>query len=1119
MLKCSPLLVSNVLCLHSMRCMVASLCGLLLVMSGIPEKARAQTAHFSGAQTYVDGGGVNIFSIAVDGKGDVFFTVQNGSTQSGGGGSTLCAQFADSGSTTWILNGFTLPTGLAADSSGNLYILDSGAGKIDEIAATNGSIPETASPTVITVATGINSTGDLAIDNHGDIFFTSVSASAVEELVAVSGVIPPSPIAKAIGSGFRFPVGITVDTSGNLFVGDTFNNAVKEVLAVNGSIPASPTILTLGSGFLEPEGLAIDKSGNLYVSDYGNNALKQIQAVNGSIPSSPTVVNLGPYSGTQAVAVDSNNLLYVGDIGSNSGGSVLKVSLAGGTFAPTNVGSSSQTPISIAFTFDAASTLGSVSVLTQGASGLDFLDAGSGSCKANTAYSSGQTCTVSTQFMPRFAGTRIGAVVLNDSTGNVIATGYLQGTGVGPQVSFLPGTETVIRGVSVSNPHGIAVDGKGNIYVSDDNSVEKETYSNGSYTQTTIASGFVAPNLIAVDGAGNLYITELNKAVWKETPAGSGYTQRLVDSGFGFPYGVAIDGAGNVFIADPENGQILKETPSAGGYIRSTVVSGLSNCVAVAVDAVGNLYIAEDSANATGTILKETLSNGTYTQTVLPVQVPVTPYSIIVDGTGNVYFADAQTYNVYKETPTPSGYVESAVVTDLHDILGPYGLAVDGSGKMYIAYLGGHSVVVDDFADPPSLGFASTPVGSTSADSPQTVTLTNIGNADLTFPIPASGTNPSITTNFTLDENAPSACPVTGSGFGTAGVLSAGSSCELPISFAPTTVGSLSGSLVLTDDNLNTPAPAYSSQTIKLSGISTAPVPAVMISPAPGGTLTSPITTFTWTTGSAGTTTYYLWVGTSFGTNNLVNMGLHTTSLTVTLPTNGATLYVRLWSVINGVFEYNDYVYTESSVGRATLVSPAPGSTLAGPVNTFTWTTGPAGTTTYYLWVGTSFGTNNLVNIGLHTTSLTVTLPTTGATLYVRLWSVINGVFVYQDYTYTEASVGRASLVSPAPGSTLAGPVNTFTWTTGPAGTTTYYLWVGTSFGTNNLVNMGLHTTSLTVTLPTNGATLYVRLWSVINGVFVYQDYTYTEFNAGQAMVIAPPSEPGRRRNLFLDGA
>ena len=430
------LAVYNVCCPRSKHSVVAALYGALLVMSGVPEKATAQTAHFSGAQTYVDGGGVNIFSIAVDGKGDVFFTMQNGNTQGGGGGSTLCAQFADSGSS-WIINGFTLPTGLAVDGSGNLYILDSGTGKIDEILAVNGGIPETATPTVVTIATGITSTGDLAIDTHGDIFFTSVAANAVEEIVAVNGVIPPSPTVKAIGSGFRFPVGIAVDANGNLYVGDTLNNAVKEVQAVNGSIPASPTILTLGSGFLEPEGLFLDKSGNLYVSDYGNNALKQIQAVNGVIPSSPSIVNLGTYSGTQAVAVDSNNLLYVGDTGNNSGGSVFRVSLAGGTFAQTNVGSSSHA-LSMAFTFDAAGTLGSFSVLTQGATGLDFVDAGSGSCMANTAYSSGQTCTVNVQFMPGFAGTRIGAVVLTNSTGSVIATGYVQGSGVGPQVSFSP---------------------------------------------------------------------------------------------------------------------------------------------------------------------------------------------------------------------------------------------------------------------------------------------------------------------------------------------------------------------------------------------------------------------------------------------------------------------------------------------------------------------------------------------------------------------------------------------------------------------------------------------------------------------------------------------------------
>ena len=109
------------------------------------------------------------------------------------------------------------------------------------------------------------------------------------------------------------------------------------------------------------------------------------------------------------------------------------------------------------FTFDTAGTLGSTPVLTQGATGLDFTDAGSDTWTPNTAYAAGETCTVNVNFTPRFAGTRYGAVVLYDSNGNAIATGYVQGTGVGPQVNFLPGTQSVISAAGLSYPTGVAV--------------------------------------------------------------------------------------------------------------------------------------------------------------------------------------------------------------------------------------------------------------------------------------------------------------------------------------------------------------------------------------------------------------------------------------------------------------------------------------------------------------------------------------------------------------------------------------------------------------------------------------------------------------------------------------
>ena len=198
---------------------------------------------------------------------------------------------------------------------------------------------------------------------------------------------------------------------------------------------------------------------------------------------------------------------------------------------------------------------------------------------------------------------------------------------------------------------------------------------------------------------------------------------------------------------------------------------------------------------------------------------------------------------------------------------------------------------------------------------------------------------------------------------------------------------------------------------------------AAITSPVSGSTLAGASTTFTWSAGSGGVTGYYLWIGTSPGGNNLVNIGpLSGTSTTVNLPTNGATVYVRLWTLINGsTFLYNNYTYTEATVSAAAITSPVSGSTLAGASTTFTWSAGSGGVTGYYLWIGSTPGGYDLVNIGpLSGTSTTINLPTNGATVYVRLWTLINGsTFLYNNYTYTEATVSAAAITSPVSGSTL----------------------------------------------------------------------------------------------------
>ena len=87
-----------------------------------------------------------------------------------------------------------------------------------------------------------------------------------------------------------------------------------------------------------------------------------------------------------------------------------------------------------------------------------------------------------------------------------------------------------------------------------------------------------------------------------------------------------------------------------------------------------------------------------------------------------------------------------------------------------------------------------------------------------------------------------------------------------------------------------------------------------------------------------------------------------------------------------------------------------------------------------------------------------------------------------------------AEMSTPAPGSVLPGSAVTFTWTAGSA--RAYKLFVGNAPGAADIYNSGkLTVRTLRVrNIPTNGATIYVRLWSRVNGSWVFVDYTYQAY-------------------------
>lgn len=281
-------------------------------------------------------------------------------------------------------------------------------------------------------------------------------------------------------------------------------------------------------------------------------------------------------------------------------------------------------------------------------------------------------------------GFRSVAGVAVDGSGNVYVSDTTESL-VEEIPGAAPGDITPI-GTGLGQPYGIAVDGQDNIFVADttNNVVHEFLASDGYVVVQKIGSGFSQPNSVAVDARGNVFVADATGVT--EVTAASGFTATSkIGSGITSPHGIALDGSGNVFVTD---GAGVQEILAAGNYVTvQTLGSGFHSPTGVALDSSGNVFVADTGSST----VKEIHAAGGYVNVTTLLTDISGPVTLAIDSSGNIFSADDQT-DVVAEFPAADGYKQAIQIEA--GFVSPTGIAIDASGNFFVADVGTDSIKV-----------------------------------------------------------------------------------------------------------------------------------------------------------------------------------------------------------------------------------------------------------------------------------------------------------------------------------------------------------------------------------------------------------------------------------------